>query len=138
MLITIDLEHPDNDVEVVGLAEGETLEVRLGPRGYAAYRLFGAAARMLFLSMQDLRKPDIAAATEMMIEKESSFIRQRLDELRRSIGGGAAARQGGSSEQRPSGPSGGSRPDARRPGGPPRRGSGPPNGRNGRDRGSRS
>ncbi len=138
MLITIDLEHPDNDVEVVGLAEGETLEVRLGPRGYAAYRLFGAAARMLFLSMQDLRKPDIAAATEMMIEKESSFIRQRLDELRRSVGGGEAARQGGPNDRRPSGPARGSGPDARRPGGPPRRGDGPPKGRNGRDGGSRT
>lgn len=83
MLITIDLEHPENDVEVLGLAEGETLEVRLGPRGYAAYRSFAAAARLLFLSMQDMSKPDVAAATEMMIDKESGFIRQRLDELRR-------------------------------------------------------
>jgi hypothetical protein len=86
MLITIDLEHPDNDVEVVGLTEGETLEVRLGERGYAAYRLFGAAARLLFLSMQDMRKADVAAATEMMIEREGTFIRQRLDELRSSSG----------------------------------------------------
>src|SRR4028119_2009061 len=93
MLITIDLEHPDNDVEVVGLAEGETLEIRLGARGYAAYRLFGAAARLLFLSMQDMRKPDVAAATEMMIEREGTFIKQRLDELRG--GGGAQARSGG-------------------------------------------
>ena len=114
MLITIDLEHPENDVEVLGLAEGETLEVRLGPRGYAAYRIFGAAARLLFLSVQDMRKADIAAATEMMIDKESSFIRQRLDELRR-LGGGAAT-----------GPSNGSQ-------GPKR----PPFPRNDRDRGRR-
>lgn len=119
MLIIVDLAHPDNDVEVVGLAEGETLEVRLGPRGYAAYRLFGAAARMLFLSLQDVRKPDIAAATEMMVERESSFIRQRLDELR-SAGGGGQSRggnapnrgQGGGSPNRGQGggrrPSGGS------------------------------
>jgi hypothetical protein len=101
MLITIDLEHPENDVEVLGLAEGETLEVRLGPRGYAAYRIFGAAARLLFLSMQDMSKADIAAATEMMIDKESSFIRQRLDELRR-MGGGQAGPSNGS--QRPRDP----------------------------------
>jgi hypothetical protein len=81
MLITVDLEHPQNDVEVVGLAEGERLEVRLGPRGYAAYRIFASAARLLFLALQDVRKPDIAAATEMMVEKESNFIRQRLNEL---------------------------------------------------------
>jgi hypothetical protein len=89
MLITVDLAHPENDVELVGLAEGETLEVRLGPRGYAAYRIFGAAARLLFLSIQDMRKPDIAAATEMMIDRESTFIRQRLDELRRPGSGGS-------------------------------------------------
>ncbi|MBV9790588.1 MAG: hypothetical protein JOZ51_20515 [Chloroflexi bacterium] len=94
MLITVDLAHPENDVEVVGLAEGETVEVRLGPRGYAAYRIFGAAARLLFLSMQDMRKPDIAAATEMMVDRESTFIRQRLDELRR-LGGGGSGGSGG-------------------------------------------
>ncbi len=138
MLITIDLEHPDNDVEVVGLAEGETLELRLGSRGYAAYRLFGAAARMLFLSMQDLRKPDVAAATEMMIEKESGFIRQRLDELRRSAGGGDRPRHGPPSDRRSGGPPRGDGANARRPGGPPRRDDGPSNGRNGRDGGSRS
>ncbi len=138
MLITIDLEHPDNDVEVVGLSEGETLEVRLGPRGYAAYRLFGAAARMLFLAMQDLRKPDIAAATEMMIEKESGFIRERLDELRRPVGGGDAPRQGTPSDRRTGAPPRGGGPNTRRPGGPPRRDGGPSNGRNGREHGSRS
>lgn len=122
MLITVDLAHPDNDVEVVGLAEGETLEVRLGPRGYAAYRLFGAAARMLFLSLQDMRKADIAAATEMMIERESSFIRQRLDELRPAGGG---AQRGSNLPNRGQGGGGG------RPGG------GPPERRNGRDRGRR-
>jgi hypothetical protein len=100
MLITVDLAHPENDVEVIGLAEGETLEVRLGARGYAAYRIFGAAARMLFLSLQDMRKDDIAAATEMMIDKESSFIRQRLDELRRLGSGGSGQRQAGR-DQRP-------------------------------------
>jgi|GEM_PF-3442547 len=93
MLITIDLQHPENDVEVVGLAEGETVETRFGPRGYAAYRIFGAAARLLFLSLQDMRKADIAAATEMMLEKESSFIRQRLDELRR-LGTGTSPQTG--------------------------------------------
>jgi hypothetical protein len=87
MLITVDLAHPENDVEVIGLAEGETIEVRLGPQGYAAYRIFGAAARLLFLAIQDTRKADIAAATEMMIDRESSFIRQRLDELRRLSAG---------------------------------------------------
>ncbi len=89
MLITIDLENPDNDVELLGLAEGETAEMRLGPQGYEAYRMFGAAARLLFLSLQDRSKPDIAAATDMMIERESAFIRQRLDALRRG------ERQGG-------------------------------------------
>lgn len=96
MLITIDLEHPDNDVAVVGLREGETLEARLGPKGYAAYRVFGASARLLFLSLQKLDKPDIAAATEMMIERESDFIRQRLNELR---GGERSGSSGGG--QRP-------------------------------------
>ncbi len=122
MLITVDLAHPDNDVEVVGLAEGETLEVRLGARGYAAYRLFGAAARMLFLSLQDMRKADIAAATEMMVERESNFIRQRLDELR----------PGGGGPQRSSNP-----PNRGQGGGSGRPGGGPPERRNGRDRGRR-
>ncbi len=82
MLITIDLDNPDNDVIVLGLRDGESLEARFGPRGYAAYRIFGAAARLLFLATQNISKPDIAAATEMMIEKESAFIRQRLNDLR--------------------------------------------------------
>jgi hypothetical protein len=109
MLITIDLEHPDNDVEVVGLREGETLEARLGPKGFAAYRIFGASARLLFLSLQKLDKPDIAAATEMMVERESDFIRQRLNDLR---GGGES-------------------------GSPPPRGQRPPDRRNGQHRGRR-
>ena len=87
MLITVDLTNPDNDVELIGLAPGETAETRFGPRGYIAYRLFGAAARLLFLAIQKADKPDIAAATEMQIERESSFVRQRLDELRRPGGG---------------------------------------------------
>ena len=91
MLITVDLAHPENDVEVLGLAEGETLELRLRPRGYAAYRIFGAAARLLFLAIQDTRKPDIAAATEMMIDRESAFIRQRLDDLRRGGASGSGS-----------------------------------------------
>lgn len=115
MLITVDLEHPDNDVEVVGLRDGETLEARLGPKGYAAYRIFGAAARLLFLSLQNMDKPDIAAATEMMLERESTFIRQRLDELRR---GGGSSSTATSRQDRPRN-------------GPPR----PPDRRNGRDRG---
>ena len=93
MLITIDLEHPENDVEVLGLGENETIEVRLGARGYAAYRIFGAAARLLFLATQDMRKPDVAAATEMMIERESSFIRERLADLRRGGDGPPVQRQ---------------------------------------------
>lgn len=81
MLITVDLEHPDNDVEVVGLRQGEALEKRLGPRGYVAYRLFTASARILFLALQKSNKPDVVAATDMMVNREASFIRQRLDEL---------------------------------------------------------
>ncbi len=83
MLITVDLDHPDNDVEVVGLAPGETIEARLGPRSYVAYRLFTAAARLLFLARQKTNKPDIAAATEMQINREASFVRQQLVELTR-------------------------------------------------------
>lgn len=60
MLITVDLTDPNNDVEIVGLAPGETVEARLGPRGYIAWRLFGAAARLLFLALQKVDKPDIA------------------------------------------------------------------------------
>ena len=91
MLITVDLTDPNNDVELVGLAAGETAETRFGPRGYVAYRLLGAAARLLFLAIQKTDKPDIAAATAMQIERESSFVRQRLDELKRS---GDAKRNG--------------------------------------------
>ncbi len=81
MLITVDLTNPDNDVEVIGLAPGETPELRFGPRGYVAYRLFGAAARLLFLALQKTDKSDIAAATDMQIEREASFVRERLQEL---------------------------------------------------------
>ena len=91
MLITIDLDNPDNDVELLGLADGETAETRLGKQGYAAYRVFGAAARLLFLSLQDVSNRDIAAATEMMLERESAFIRQQLSELGR---GGAPSKPG--------------------------------------------
>ena len=87
MLITVDLSDPDNDVEVVGLASGETPEARFGPRGYVAFRLFNAAARLLFLAIQKADKPDIAAATAMQIERESNFVRDRLDELKRGPGG---------------------------------------------------
>ncbi|MBA3944173.1 MAG: hypothetical protein H0X37_06370 [Herpetosiphonaceae bacterium] len=83
MLITVVLDHPDNDVEVVGLIPGETLEARFGPRGYTAYRLFAAAARLLFLATQKTAKPDIAAATEMQLNREAQFVRQRLAELAR-------------------------------------------------------
>lgn len=117
MLITIDLENPNNDVEVIGLRDGETIEERLGPRGYAAYRIFGAAARLLFLSIQKMDKPDIAAATEMMIERESDFVRQRLGDLRGSIGGSGRLQQRSPNDQRRGG------------------GQQPPDRRNGRDRG---
>ena len=93
MLITVDLSNTDNDVEVIGLQPGETLEARFGARGYIAYRLFSAAARLLFLAIQRTEKPDIAAATAMQIDKEASFVRQRLDELTRP-------RQGGNRNQR--------------------------------------
>ena len=83
MLITIDLAYPDNDVEVVGLAQDEALEARLGPRGYMAYRMFAAAARVLFLVLQKTQRPDVVAATEMMLNREAQFVRQRLDELQR-------------------------------------------------------
>ena len=81
MRIIVDLSDPDNDVEVVGLGQGETPETRFGARGFVAYRLFNAAARLLFLATLRHDKPDIAAATAMQIENESSFIRQRLTEL---------------------------------------------------------
>jgi hypothetical protein len=81
MRITIDLANPDNDVKVVGLEPGETPESRFGTRGFIAYRLFNAAARLLFLATLRQDKPDIAAATSMQIENEASFIRQRLNEL---------------------------------------------------------
>jgi hypothetical protein len=84
MLITVDLSNPDNDVELIGLAAGEAPEQRFGPRGYIAFRLFNAAARLLFLAIQKTDKADIAAATEMQIERESSFVRERLQELGRS------------------------------------------------------
>jgi hypothetical protein len=84
MLITVDVSNPDNDVELIGLAPGEAPEQRFGPRGYVAFRLFNAAARLLFLAIQRTEKADIAAATEMQIERESSFVRERLQELSRS------------------------------------------------------
>ncbi len=93
MRIIVDLSDPNNDVEVVGLRQGETPEMRFGARGFVAYRLFNAAARLLFLLTLPQDKPDIAAAMAMQIENESSFIRQRLNELarpsdRRRNGGG--------------------------------------------------
>lgn len=88
MRITVDLSAPDNDVRVVGLEPGETPETRFGARGFVAYRLFNAAARLLFLATQRQDKPDIIAATSMQIENESSFIRQRLNELVRPAADG--------------------------------------------------
>ena len=84
MLITIDLSTSDNDVVLVGLAPGETPETRFGPRGYVAYRLLNAAARLLFLATQKSDKSDIAAAASMQIEREAKFVRDRLQELTRS------------------------------------------------------
>ncbi len=85
MLITVDLTHPDNDLELVGLASGESPESHFGPRAYVAYRLFSAAARLLFLTLQKNDKPDIAAATAVQIDREAEFGRARLQEL--SAGG---------------------------------------------------
>lgn len=96
MLITVDLTNTDNDVELIGLAPGETPELRFGARGFVAYRLFNAAARLLFLSFQKTDKPDIAAATSMQIERESSFVRERLQEL-----AGAGPHQNGSQRKGP-------------------------------------
>ena len=92
MLITVDLANPDNDLEIVGLAPGETVETRLGSRGYMAWRLFGAAARLLFLALQKVDKPDIAAVTQMQLEREARFVRERVDELTQA---------GGTGERRP-------------------------------------
>lgn len=86
MLITIDVSNPNNDVELVGLEPGQTPEALFGVRGYTAYRLFNAAARVLFLTLQKSDKPDILAATGDQIQRETSFIRQRLDELGRTPG----------------------------------------------------
>jgi hypothetical protein len=85
--ITVDLSNPDNDIKIVGLESGETPESRFGPRGFVAYRLFNAAARLLFLATLRQDKPDIAAATAMQIENEASFVRQRLNELVRPADG---------------------------------------------------
>jgi hypothetical protein len=85
--ITVDLSAADNDVRIVGLEPGETPETRFGARGFVAYRLFNAAARLLVLATQRQDKPDIVAATSMQIENESNFIRQRLSELVRPSDG---------------------------------------------------
>lgn len=87
MRITLDLSAEDNDVKVVGLEPGETPETRFGARGFVAYRLFNAAARLLFLATQRHDKPDIVAATSVQIENESNFIRQRLNDLARPSDG---------------------------------------------------
>lgn len=86
MLITIDVSNPDNDVELIGLGPGQTPESLFGVRGYTAYRLFNAAARVLFLALQKSDKPDIVAATGDQIQREASFIRQRLAEVERAPG----------------------------------------------------
>lgn len=91
MLITVDLTHPDNDLDLVGLASGESPETRFGTRGYIAYRLFSAAARLLFLTLQKNDKPDIAAATAVQIDREAEFVQARLQELT----GGGPRRNGG-------------------------------------------
>ncbi len=91
MLITVDLTHPDNDLDLVGLAAGESPETRFGPRGYIAYRLFSAAARLLFLTLQKNDKPDIAAATAVQIDREAEFVQARLQDLT----GGGPRRNGG-------------------------------------------
>ena len=86
MLITIDVSNPDNDVELIGLEPGQTPESVFGVRGYTAYRLFNAAARVLFLALQKSDKPDIMAATGDQIQREAGFIRQRLAEVERASG----------------------------------------------------
>ncbi len=84
MVITIDVSNPDNDVKLVGLEAGQTPEVFFGVRGYTAYRLFNAAARLFFLATLNHTKPDILAATSEQVNREATFIKQRLDELTRS------------------------------------------------------
>ncbi|GAC1551850.1 MAG: hypothetical protein NVS2B7_27800 [Herpetosiphon sp.] len=81
MLIVIDLANPTNDLEVIGLHEGETLEGKLGGRSYLAYRLLESSARLLFLTRQQSTKPDVKAATETQLSREAQFARQRLNEL---------------------------------------------------------
>ncbi|GIV97671.1 MAG: hypothetical protein KatS3mg057_2328 [Herpetosiphonaceae bacterium] len=75
MRIIVDFGDPNNDLEVRGLQPGETPEGVLGPRGKPAWRLFGAAARLLFLVQQNI--PAAADARD----RELRFIQERLREL---------------------------------------------------------
>jgi hypothetical protein len=75
MRIIIDLEDQNHDIEVRGLRPGEQPEERFSGRSLAAWRLFGAAARLLFLIGQTI--PAAADARD----RELRFIQERLREL---------------------------------------------------------
>jgi hypothetical protein len=75
MRIIVDFSDPNNDIELIGLGPSETPEERLGARGKPAWRLFGAAARLLFLVGQS-----IPAALDAR-ERELRFIQERLREM---------------------------------------------------------
>ncbi len=79
MRIIVDFADPNNDIEFVGLEAGVEPTKALGPSGEIAWRIFSAAARMLFLVRQ--RSP---AANEAL-KRELKFIEDRIREQRRSL-----------------------------------------------------
>lgn len=78
MRIIVDFADPTNDLEVLGLAQGNEPAAALGPRGPIIWRLFSAAVRLLFLVQQT---SDVA---QQALERELRFIDERIREYRRT------------------------------------------------------
>ena len=75
MRIIVDFSDPNNDLEVIGLEQGDPADA-LGPRGKPIWRLFSAAVRTLFLIQQQ------SPAARDALQRELKFIGERIREVR--------------------------------------------------------
>ncbi len=81
MRVIIDFDDPVNDLQLVGIAEGDDPARQFGKHGTIIWRLFSAAVRVLFLARQT---SDVA---HQALSREWLFIEERIREYRKASGG---------------------------------------------------
>lgn len=78
MRIVIDFTDPVNDLDFIGLPEGQEPASKFGKHGAIIWRLFSAAVRSLFLAQQT---SDVA---QQALNREWNFIEERIREYRKA------------------------------------------------------